>query len=103
MIRKYPKTNLFIIDDELWKWAKYKASLKGFNSVSEYLFDLVKFEKDGQVYEGEVYEERWEDSLHLVIGEPQTQERAGLFIRFDSILRPLIGKRIKFTIRQNDE
>ena len=45
MLRKYPKTNLFIIDEKLWKWAKYQASLKGFKSVSEYVFDLIKKDK----------------------------------------------------------
>jgi len=46
MLRKYPKTNLFIIDEKLWKWAKYQASLKGFKSVSEYVFDLIKRDKE---------------------------------------------------------
>jgi hypothetical protein len=42
LIRKYAKTNLFIIDEELWKWAKYRASILGFNSVSEYIFELIR-------------------------------------------------------------
>jgi hypothetical protein len=42
LIRKYSKTNLFIIDEELWKWAKYRASILGFNSVSEYIFELIR-------------------------------------------------------------
>lgn len=46
MLRKYPKTNLFIIDEKLWKWAKYRASLKEFKSVSEYMFDLIKKDKE---------------------------------------------------------
>lgn len=46
MQRKYAKTNLFVIDEKLWKWAKYRASLKGFRSVSEYIFDLVKKDKE---------------------------------------------------------
>ncbi len=45
MIRKYSKTNLFIIDEELWKWAKYRASILGFNSVSEYIFELIRKDK----------------------------------------------------------
>jgi len=46
MLRRYPKTNLFIIDEKLWKWAKYQASLKEFKSVSEYVFDLIKRDKE---------------------------------------------------------
>lgn len=46
MRRKYQKTNLFIIDENLWKWAKYRASLLGFNSVSEYVFELIKKDKE---------------------------------------------------------
>jgi hypothetical protein len=44
--RKYPRTNIFIIDDELWAWAQYQAKLQGFKSVSEYLFKLIKEEKE---------------------------------------------------------
>lgn len=46
MQRKYQKTNLFIIDENLWKWAKYQASLLGFTSVSEYVFELIKRDKE---------------------------------------------------------
>jgi hypothetical protein len=46
MIEKYKKTNLFIIDEDLWKWAKYKASLLSLESVSEYIFDLIKKDKE---------------------------------------------------------
>ena len=46
MMRKYPKTNLFIIDDALWKWAKYRASTLGYKSVSEYVFALIKKDKE---------------------------------------------------------
>lgn len=46
MQRKYPRTNIFIINEELWAWAQYKAKLLGFKSVSEYLFELIKAEKE---------------------------------------------------------
>jgi len=36
---------LFIIDDALWKWAKYRASTLGYKSVSEYIFALIKKKK----------------------------------------------------------
>ena len=44
--RKYDRTNIFIIDSELWAWAQYQAKLKGKESVSEYIFDLIKAEKE---------------------------------------------------------
>ena len=46
MQRKYARTNIFIIDEELWAWAQYQAKLKGFKSVSEYLFELIKADKE---------------------------------------------------------
>lgn len=45
MQKKYSRTNIFIINEELWAWAQYKAKLLGYNSVSEYIFDLIKSEK----------------------------------------------------------
>ena len=44
--RKYSRTNIFIMDEELWAWAQYKAKLRGFKSVSEYLFELIKTDKE---------------------------------------------------------
>ena len=46
MQRKYPRTNIFILDQDLWAWAQYQTKLQGFKSVSEYLFKLIKEEKD---------------------------------------------------------
>ena len=53
MIRQYPKTNLFIINDELWKWAKYRASILGYKSVSEYIFKLIEIDKEKDLMEKE--------------------------------------------------
>lgn len=46
MQRKYARTNIFIIDEELWAWAQYKAKLLNYTSVSEYIFDLIKAAKE---------------------------------------------------------
>jgi len=46
MRRQYTRTNIFIMDDELWAWAQYKAKLQGYKSVSEYIFKLLKTEKE---------------------------------------------------------
>ena len=45
VIRKYERTNIFIIDRELWAWAQYRAKTLGYNSASEYLFELIKLDK----------------------------------------------------------
>ena len=46
MLKKYPKrTNVYLIDEELWAWAQYRAKLLGYRSVSEYLFELIKLDK----------------------------------------------------------
>jgi len=42
MIEKYKRTGIFIIDEEMWNWAQYHAKTLKYNSVSEYLFDLIK-------------------------------------------------------------
>ena len=47
--RKYRRTQLFIIDPADYTWAKFKAESLGFSSVSEYIFDLIK--KDREVTE----------------------------------------------------
>jgi len=46
MQRKYARTNIFIMDEDLWAWAQYKAKLLNYNSVSEYIFDLLKKAKE---------------------------------------------------------
>jgi prophage antirepressor-like protein len=46
MIKKYSRTNIFVIDEELWAWAQYRAKTLGYDSASEYLFDLVKLDKE---------------------------------------------------------
>jgi len=53
MIREYQRTNIFVIDEDLWKWSKYKADLLGFKSVSEYLFELIKLDKEKNLIEKE--------------------------------------------------
>jgi hypothetical protein len=45
MIGKYSRTNIFIVDKDLWNWAQYRAKTLGFKSSSEYLFDLIAKDK----------------------------------------------------------
>ncbi|MFQ5710879.1 MAG: hypothetical protein ACE5GD_03770 [Candidatus Geothermarchaeales archaeon] len=49
MLKKPKRTTLFIMDEFLWKWAKYKAGLFGYESVSEYVFDLILLDKKDDV------------------------------------------------------
>jgi len=49
MIRKYGKTNLFIIDSELWNWAKYQSSNLKLKSVSEYVFQNIWMDKQALI------------------------------------------------------
>jgi len=46
LIGKYSKTNLFIMDENLWTWTKYRAEVLGFKSVAEYIFQLIKLDKE---------------------------------------------------------
>jgi hypothetical protein len=45
VIEKYKRTGIFIMDEELWNWAQYRAKQLGKESVSQYLFDLIREDK----------------------------------------------------------
>ena len=45
MEKGYSRTNIYLIDEELWKWAKFRANTLGKTSVSEYLFGLIELDK----------------------------------------------------------
>ena len=46
MIHKHNRTNIFLIDEELWAWAQYRAKILGYESTSYYIFDLIKMDKE---------------------------------------------------------
>jgi len=46
MQRKYNRTNIFIIDPETWAWAQYRAKTLDYRSASEYIFKLIKLDKE---------------------------------------------------------
>ena len=46
MIHKHNRTNIFLIDEELWAWAQYRAKTLGYESTSYYIFDLIKMDKE---------------------------------------------------------
>ena len=46
VIRKHKRTNIFIIDEDQWAWAQYRAKTLGYDSVSEYIFDLIILDKE---------------------------------------------------------
>jgi hypothetical protein len=46
VINKYDRTNIFVIDKELWAWASYRAKTLGYNSTSEYLFELIRIDRE---------------------------------------------------------
>lgn len=45
-MRRTKRTNLYIMDEELWAWAAYKAKLLNFGSVADYVFELIKMDKE---------------------------------------------------------
>ena len=51
MEKTYSRTNLYIISDKLWKWAKFRADTLGKNSVSEYVFKLIDLDRNGSIFE----------------------------------------------------
>jgi len=44
MPKNYPRTNIYVIDQEKWYWAQYRSKSLGYRSVSEYLFKLIELD-----------------------------------------------------------
>lgn len=42
MEKGYSRTNLYVINEKLWNWAKFQSNTLGKQSVSEYVFDLIQ-------------------------------------------------------------
>lgn len=49
MPRKQKRTNIYIPDGETWAWAQYRAKTLGYETTSDYLFDLIKFDKQNSI------------------------------------------------------
>lgn len=49
MPRTQKRTNIYIVDEEAWAWAQYRAKLLGYETTSEYLFDLIKLDKQKDI------------------------------------------------------
>jgi len=44
LTKTHSKTNLYVLDRELWEWAKYRGKLEGL-TISKYIFELIKKER----------------------------------------------------------
>jgi len=49
MIHKHKRTNIFLVDEELWAWAQYRAKTLDYESTSNYLFDLIRLDKEKDI------------------------------------------------------
>jgi hypothetical protein len=49
VIHTHKRTNIFVIDSDLWAWAQYRAKVLGIESVSTYVFDLIKLDKEKDI------------------------------------------------------
>jgi len=50
MMKRYPKrTNIYLIDEDLWAWAQYRSKILGYRSVSTYIFELIKLDKEREL------------------------------------------------------
>ena len=52
---KYPLANIYILDSELYEWAKQKATELGYKTVSELIFDLVLLLKENPNIESKIF------------------------------------------------
>ncbi len=46
MSRKQSRTNIYIINQDNWDWAQYRAKRLKYPTTSEYIFDLIKIDKE---------------------------------------------------------
>ncbi len=49
MPRKQNRTNIYIVDEETWAWAQYRAKILGYATTSDYIFELIKLDKDPKI------------------------------------------------------
>lgn len=52
---KYPLTNIYILDSELYDWATQKAKELGYTTISELIFDLVLLLKENPSIESKLF------------------------------------------------
>lgn len=73
----YPRTTLFVVEKEEWINAKSIAEKMGYNSVSEYIFDLLKADRQHKIsYHSLLLElEKYYELEHYTLG--LTADRAG--------------------------
>ena len=44
--RTQERTNIYITDQELWAWAQYRAKTLDYKITSEYLFALIRLDRE---------------------------------------------------------
>lgn len=49
MPRKQNRTNIYIVDEESWAWAQYRSKTLGYSTTSDYIFDLIKLDKEQKI------------------------------------------------------
>ena len=52
---KYPLANIYMLDSELYEWAKQKATELGYKTVSELVFDLIILLKENPSIESKLF------------------------------------------------
>ena len=52
---KYPLTDIYMLDSELYDWAKQKANELGYKTVSELVFDLIVSLKENPSIESKLF------------------------------------------------
>ena len=43
------RTTITIVDENLWKWARKRTIDLDLKNISQYLFDLIKKDRDGEI------------------------------------------------------
>lgn len=76
------RTNIFIMDDELWNWAKFQSKERHFSSVSEYLFQLIRIEQETNRFEVKLLLEleKYFELTHFTLGDVANE--TGLSIEY---------------------
>lgn len=87
---KYPLTNMYVIDSELYDWAKQKAGALGCRTVSELIFNLLQLLKENPILDSPLYAIKINRELKAI----------KIFDRVDELIQH-INDRIKIVDIQN--
>lgn len=103
MEKNYKRTNVYVINKEMWNWAQYQAKNLGHKSVSEYLFKLIEKDKTSKKIKGTVVEHDLRGEPSLEIEMPHPPNEASVTFSIEGIFREYQEQKIEILISRLDD